>query len=101
MMTTLPTTMIICRDCQTDMKADYCMLTDATWHQAAPEFTNTEETGDELLCIRCLERRLGRELHFGDFTQCRLNQMVVYNPESSPLLRDRMWRDPPTATTDS
>jgi hypothetical protein len=99
MMTTLPTTMIICRDCQTDMKADYYMLTDATWHQAAPEFTNTEETSCYVFVASsaasdesCISR---------DFTQCRLNQMVVYNSESSPLLRDRMWRDPPTATTDS
>jgi hypothetical protein len=45
---------------------EYYMVTDEVWGQACPE-------GKGMLCIGCLEARLGRELTARDFTDAPVN----------------------------
>ncbi len=47
------------------------------------------------LCVGCLEARLGRQLHRGDFADAPLNDLSYYRPEKawwhrSDRLRDRL-----------
>lgn len=46
---------------------------------------------DPLLCIGCLESRMGRELDRSDFTDCMLNE-VDMGWEKSARLVDRLER---------
>lgn len=57
-----------CRDCGIDTDAinEYYMVADPVWDQAT-----TGMHGH--LCVGCLERRLGRALHAGDFTDRPVN----------------------------
>jgi hypothetical protein len=50
--------------------------------------TNPE---DYMLCVGCVEDRLGRELNSGDFTSCRLNEDLDLFPHSERLL-ERLTR---------
>lgn len=66
-----------CIDCSVDTSwvtgagaEEYYMVHDEIWLQAV----NTKRDG--MLCIGCLEKRIGRELTPADFTDCLLNQQV-------------------------
>ena len=48
---------------------EYYMVTDEVWNAAWP-------TGRGMLCIGCLEDRLGRQLTSDDFTDAPINQGV-------------------------
>ena len=53
---------------------EYYMLTDEVWDQACPE-------GKGMLCIGCLEARLGRELTARDFTDAPVNSSMFGQSE--------------------
>ena len=46
---------------------EYYMLTHVVWAQANPAI-------DGMLCIGCVEQRLGRKLNASDFMDCELNE---------------------------
>lgn len=77
-----------CRDCGVDTEAidEYYMVADPVWKQVAHEV-------DGHLCIGCLERRLGRTLHSGDFTDRPVNSTSQL--PRSPRLTSRLCRLPP------
>lgn len=58
-------------DCESNTLHDneYYMVTDEIWKTACPE-----EKG--MLCIGCLENRLGRQLTASDFTDAPINHGV-------------------------
>ena len=56
-----------CRDCKIDTLSEYYMVHDETWGHVG-------DARDDLLCIGCLERRLGRRLYAEDFTQAPINR---------------------------
>jgi len=60
----------LCYDCNVDTSysGDYYMVHDALWKQAMPN-----EYG--MLCMRCLEHRIGRKLCSDDFTDCNANHV--------------------------
>jgi hypothetical protein len=76
-----------CADCGYDtIRNEYYMVRNAVWERALghpiPNFDDT------VLCIGCLERRIGRTLTRHDFTACPANN----DPDWSERLRDRMKR---------
>ena len=73
----------LCLDCSenTARLDEYYMVHRAVWSQAVP-------TGRGMLCIGCLESRLGRELTPTDFTDAPLNQ--IQNNLRSPRLIARL-----------
>jgi hypothetical protein len=72
-----------CDDCGvcTHETDEWYMLKDAVWEAVA---------GDEVLCIGCVERRLGRELELCDFAEMEMN----ISDNQSERLRDRLSRHP-------
>jgi hypothetical protein len=58
----------ICKDCKIDTLEinEYYMVTGPVWEAACPEYRG-------MLCIGCLENRLGRELTASDFTDAPIN----------------------------
>lgn len=73
-----------CIDCDVDtMNIDeYYMLKDKAWLSIVPE-----DKG--VLCIGCVEDRMGRKLTQKDFSSCILNKEEYSQPRSDRLL-DRM-----------
>jgi hypothetical protein len=71
-----------CRDCgvNTSRIGEYYMVTGEVWQQAGG--------GDAMLCVGCLEKRLGRELRCKDFTWAPINLEAMLT--GSPRLRKRM-----------
>lgn len=78
----------ICLDCKVDTSAinEYYMVHDHVWLAVV----NSKTTG--MLCIGCLEKRLGRTLKFADFSPCLLNASNFHAGLScaSQRLLDRM-----------
>jgi hypothetical protein len=73
-----------CLDCKKDTYKirEYYMVTNRSWRKANPA-----EKG--MLCIGCLEERLGRKLdQFKDFIWCPLNVWNVFH--GSDRLKDRL-----------
>lgn len=60
--------LFVCLDCQVNTSDinEYYMVHNHIWNRIVPE-------GSGMLCIGCLETRLGRELNFGDFTDALIN----------------------------
>ena len=69
----------ICLDCgvNTDEISEYYMLTGEVWKQAVPDLAG-------MLCISCVELRLGRQLWPEDFMDAPLN--VMFSIMSTRLL---------------
>lgn len=69
----------ICLDCgvNTDEIGEYYMLTSEVWKEAVPDLTG-------MLCISCVELRLGRQLWPEDFMDAPLN--VMFSIMSARLL---------------
>ncbi len=61
----------VCLDCKVNTlyTEEYYMVNDYLWKSAFP----TEDT-DGMLCVGCLEARIGRTLTPSDFTPAPLNQ---------------------------
>ena len=72
-----------CLDCKTDTYeiGEYYMVHHDLWETANPKIKG-------MLCIGCLERRLGRELDYTDFTWSPLNLGNLFI--GSDRLRARM-----------
>jgi hypothetical protein len=70
-----------CLDCDVHTSAigEYYMLRDEVWLEANPD-------GDGMLCVGCLEKRLGRRLEPTDFTESTHN----FVDRASPRLRSRV-----------
>lgn len=68
----------ICMDCTacTFCTDEYYMVTDQVWDSVAD---------NGMLCIGCLEARLGRTLTASDFTDCPLNISRTVYPKSQRL----------------
>jgi hypothetical protein len=88
-----------CHDCGTDtlslepgVETEFYMVHKHVWKAArGPR---------GYLCIGCIEARLGRQLHRGDFTTAPLNDLNYYRPEKawwyrSPRLLDRLTAPAP------
>lgn len=70
-----------CRDCRvhTTRLNEYYMVMDEVWAEAGC----STQFGWGMLCIGCLEGRLGRELTADDFTDCYVNSLW---PKSARLI---------------
>ena len=79
-----------CADCGVDTIAirEFYMVTDETWALAWPGPPIKSMLGQQILCIGCLERRIGRTLTACDFTAVPLNDLA----DNSARLRDRLTR---------
>jgi hypothetical protein len=73
----------ICRDCGVDVfdPNEYYMLLDSVWAQTGVEFLGG------MLCVGCVEARLGRRLEPGDFSAAPINWP---RPGLSARLLDRL-----------
>src|SRR5262245_37718034 len=73
-----------CLDCDVDTIriGDYDMLHDRVWLQANPDRAG-------MLCVACIETRLGRRLEPGDFTRAPINGLY-----RTPRLRSRILGQP-------
>lgn len=73
----------LCLDCTiyTSELGEYFTIRKATWLAAVPE-------DDGMLCIGCVEQRLGRKLTYDDFTWSPINLRMMFT--GSERLRDRM-----------
>jgi hypothetical protein len=83
-----------CRDCGVDTSRlgikEYYMVKDVFWRRAGMNpHTMDPAKGGGMLCIGCLERRLGMILHVGCFTAAPVNHDVAAR---SPRLTDRLTR---------
>lgn len=76
----------LCVDCTRDTGriGEYYMVHDDIWNSVVTE-------GDGMLCITCLETRLGRELTKRDFTDVPLNNLSD-EWTKSPTLINRLTR---------
>ena len=82
-----------CADCGigTMTLGEYYVVHDRVWQQAwdgRRKSWHGEVPGTEILCIGCLEQRLGRTLLRHDFTDCPVNDPD--NPTMSERLRKRL-----------
>ena len=75
----------ICVDCKIDTNeiAEYYMLHNHIWYTHTTDFN-----GKGMLCIGCIESRLGRQLKHGDFTCTPVNSGLF---RMSERLKDRLW----------
>lgn len=71
-----------CGDCDMDTRTEYYTVHDIIWEVWG--------NGEDLLCVGCLERRMGRELGMGDFPHYLIN--VVNRDEKSDRLYNRLTR---------
>jgi hypothetical protein len=67
-----------CLDCRNECNEEYYMVHDALWLTANP-------TVNGMLCIGCLEERLGRILTLDDFTDVPINTTTVCGAKSKRL----------------
>jgi len=86
-----------CHDCsqltipyERRRRSEYYMIHDVLWRQACAAAPALNSEG--MLCVGCLERRLGRMLTFSDFTYCPLNRAISKDKAQSARLRDRYAR---------
>lgn len=69
-----------CDDCGACTLREYYMVRDDIWKAAG---------GPRMLCVGCLEARIGRKLMRRDFPDCPLNSNWI---RFSPRLRNRLTR---------
>lgn len=72
----------ICRDCgdNTHEIDEYYMVNDEVWEASGMG------PHDGMLCIGCLEKRIGRRLNRTDFTDAPVNSIFVYSPRLTERL---------------
>jgi hypothetical protein len=77
----------VCLGCgqNTSDMDEYYMVYDDVWLKAHPK-------RDGMLCVGCLENRLGRELNGTDFTRAPINCGIFFG--QSERLRERLDRNP-------
>jgi hypothetical protein len=71
-----------CIGCKKDTWNEYYMLYSRVWKKANPKFKG-------MLCISCVEARLGRSLAKKDFTKALINTMPMTRTSK---LSDRLGR---------
>lgn len=79
---------LVCRDCGVDVGLNgeyWYMVWDGVW--AATSLG----PNDGRLCVACIEERLGRQLHAGDFNDAPINDMAAWQSER---LRSRITKVP-------
>jgi hypothetical protein len=81
-------TLCLCRDCgvNTNTIGEYYLVEDHVWAAAGGAPSVTGALTNDMLCIACLELRLGRQLNSDDFMLVEAN--IIY--PKSPRLRARM-----------
>lgn len=85
-----------CDDCgeDTDKINEYYMVKDEIWEKAGasewPEWVKELKEDPDLLCIGCLEKRIGRQLTKQDFAECPVNELAGPFPNKSERLRNRL-----------
>lgn len=70
------TTTFICKDCGKDTgidEKDYYMVTHQVWDEYG--------VGKDMLCMDCMESRIGHPLNKSDILDCPLNTMNPYTSE--------------------
>lgn len=69
---------MLCLDCgiDTDKNNEFYMIHDHLWEQAVP---NKHQRENRVLCIGCLEERLGRKLLPNDFTNTPVNKKGIHS----------------------
>lgn len=67
-----------CLDCGTDTKYEHYFIHNHVWYQC-------HNSNKGMLCISCLEKRLGRKLNKTDFTDCYINR-ITYGKKSTLLI---------------
>lgn len=74
-----------CMDCKqcTSCMNEYYMVQTEVWEQAIPKSKRRK-----LICLGCLEKRLGRELTRADFTDAPINNIY----QNSDRMMDRLHR---------
>ena len=70
-----------CMDCKISTRSEYYMVHEWLWKRVNPNISG-------LLCIGCLENRLGRELTKTDFTDAPINSTDIF--DKSRRLLDRL-----------
>ncbi|WP_255951566.1 hypothetical protein [Streptomyces odontomachi] len=76
-----------CCDCRTaTARTEYYMVNDTVWAAAGMP------VGAGILCIGCLEQRLGRQLIATDFTNCPANDLADPRRPRSNRFIDRLSR---------
>jgi hypothetical protein len=81
-----------CNTAKSGLLSEYYMVKDKLWYEAVPTddiLYDRSTSHNIMLCIGCLEKRLGRKLCQKDFTRCPLNDHL-YN--HSPRLKNRLQR---------
>lgn len=70
----------VCIDCGVDtlVGQEYYMVIDALWRAARMK------PNGGMLCVGCLEKRIGRKLEHGDFTNALVNSEFLF-PKSRRL----------------
>ena len=109
--------MTTCADCSIEtlpadpgQAAEYYMVHDHVWEAAVGvrvrlrTARSVSAAGGFFLCIGCLEARLGRQLHRGDFTGALLNDLSYSRPDKawwhrSDRLIDRLTAPSPADDT--
>ncbi len=85
-----------CADCGvgTGTLGEYYMVKDDVWKQAWAGYRKSYPVpGQEILCIGCLERRIGRMLMKCDFTDVPVNDLKHGPWHRSVRLIDRLMRE--------
>ena len=77
----------LCLDCRKDCgkSGEHFMLIDETW-------AKVHNSPRGMLCVDCLEKRLGRQLCASDFNASHVNRVKPGESKSQKLL-DRMCQD--------
>lgn len=75
-----------CLDCGTNTSTicEYYMVHSYLWHLANPD------RPEGMLCIGCLENRIGRQLRSGDFIHAPINIEGAFGFVHSQRLRNRL-----------
>lgn len=76
-----------CMDCGRSTAGEDFMVNHALWAK------HVADDGAGLICVGCLESRVGRRLHMGDFIHWPINN--VNQGAKSPRLIDRLMREVP------
>lgn len=74
----------LCVDCQEDTKFEHYFAKNSVW------FGEAKMTEEGMLCVGCLEARIGRTLTKVDFTDAHINDPRRYSKTSR--LVDRLTR---------
>jgi hypothetical protein len=80
-----------CADCRVDVGkiGEWYMVKDDIFEQAWPEYSAVPY-GHAILCVGCLERRLGRTLTRHDFTDALVNDIFGDYKDFSDRLLNRL-----------